>query len=315
MGRNAMVNKLHNILLIDNEPISIKSLQSLLSKADYKLELAPNAQSGYQILEADPKKYSAIILGLNSNDSNLKLLQQINSNDELKTIAKIIRGVSADSEELELCIRSGARYYLPANISKEDLAQVIATAVRDQERYMSVEKSASTTKPLKALTEAVFKIQNLEQAQSLAVLLANECPNPNLAAVGINEILINAIEHGNLGITYNEKTQLANIDAWLKEVNRRLLLPENQHKYVTVKFSKNPTHIHIRIVDEGNGFSWDQYQSLNNKRVLHNHGRGIVMARNLSFESLIYHGSGNDVECIIPLDNAKSSNFIGVFSN
>lgn len=298
-----MVNKTHHILLIDNEPVSIKHLQGLLSKEDYKVELAHDSQRGYQILQAHPEKYSAIILGLNSNDSNLKLLQQINSNSDLKTIAVIVRGVSADSAELELCIRSGARYYLPANISKEDLIQVIATAARDQERYMSVEKSVGTTKPLKVLTEAVFKIQNLEQAQSLAALLANECPNPSLAAVGINEILINAIEHGNLGITYNEKTQLANIDAWLKEINRRLALPENQHKYVTVKFSKSPTRIHIRIVDEGNGFNWNQYQSLDNKRVLHNHGRGIVMARNLSFESLIYHGNGNEVECIISLDN------------
>lgn len=152
------------------------------------------------------------------------------------------------------------------------------------------------------LADATFKIQNLDEAKNLAELLAEECPNPILAALGINEILINAIEHGNLGITYNEKTQL-DISQWLAEINRRLAMPENKNKFVTVKVHRSPSQINIRITDEGDGFDWLQYQTADKKEVLHNHGNGIIMAHNLSFQSMIYHGKGNDVECIILLTN------------
>lgn len=159
---------------------------------------------------------------------------------------------------------------------------------------------SKTSNDFDVLSDATFKIQNLHEAKNLAALLSNECPNPSLAAVGINEVLINAIEHGNLGITYNDKTKL-DTAGWLAEVDRRLEMPENKNKFVTVKFKKSASQISITIKDEGNGFDWIQYQTLDQNRATNNHGHGIIMARNLSFESMSYHGSGNEVECIILL--------------
>ena len=41
--------------------------------------------------------------------------------------------------------------------------------------------------------------------RDLATLLSNICPDPQRVVVGMSELLINAVEHGNLGITYDEK--------------------------------------------------------------------------------------------------------------
>lgn len=162
-------------------------------------------------------------------------------------------------------------------------------------------KKNSHNELLNTLVSATFKIQTLADAQAATTFLANQCPNPRLASVGISEMLLNAIEHGNLNINYRYKTQLHETTEWLKEIEHRLASPKYRNKFVTVVFNKTKANINIRITDEGQGFDWHKYEKLDNNRLFDSHGRGIALARSISFERLIYHGNGNDVECIIAL--------------
>lgn len=295
-------NKRWNLLVVDNNQEAVQYLKNLLADSPYNIESIQDGESGFNLLLQAPEHFAAVILGQDIlNINGIRLLHKINSCSSLKIIPVILEASSGTIEEMELCIRAGARYYIPKPIDKSMLPALIDTAIRDQERYKSAEQATWHAKPLNTLISATFKIQTLEDAQNLATLLANECPNPRLAAVGISEILINAIEHGNLNISYHEKTKLHETAEWLAEIERRLALPENKDKVVLVQFNKNPGHINIRITDAGQGFDWRQFQNLDSKRVFDNHGRGIIMARSLSFENMIYHGNGNDVECIIPL--------------
>lgn len=296
------VSKRWNILLIDNNPDNVAFLQNMLDISPYNIVSINDGEEAFNLLLQTPDEFSAIILGQNIlNVNGIRLLHKINSCSALKIIPIIMEANSGTLEEMEICIRAGVRYFLPKPIDKATLPLVIKTAISDQERYKKAEESTWHSKPLNTLTNAKFKIQTLYEAQAVATLLANECPNPRLAAVGISEILINAIEHGNLNISYHEKTQLHESTMWLHEIERRLALPENADKYVTVVFTKTDGHINIRITDKGKGFDWRQFQTLDTSRVYDNHGRGIIMAQNLSFETMIYHGLGNDVECIIPV--------------
>jgi len=295
-------SKRWSLLVIDSNHDAVNYLQNLLDDSPYTIVSTSDGEEGFNILLKEPTQFSAIILGQNiQNINSVRLLHKINSCSSLKTIPVIMEAFTGTLEEMEICIRAGVRYYIPKPIDKNTLPKLINTAIRDQERYIEVEQSVFTSKPLNTMIAAQFKIKNLYDVQLLSALLANECPNPRLAAVGISEILINAIEHGNLGITYAEKTKLHETSKWLAEIELRLALPENQDKFVDVTFNKTNGRIIIRIKDQGQGFDWRQFQTLDSKRVFDNHGRGIIMARNLAFEDLIFHGSGNDVECIIPL--------------
>ncbi|HLD95062.1 MAG TPA: response regulator, partial [Alphaproteobacteria bacterium] len=51
----------------------------------------------------------------------------------------------------------------------------------------------------------------------------------------------------------------------------------------------------IRIKDQGNGFDWKKYLELSPERATDPHGRGIAMAKTLSFSRLEYQGCGNEV--------------------
>lgn len=293
----------NTLLVIDNNQEAIKNIQSILANHPYDIVATHNGTEGYNLLIDQPDLFSAVILGQDIEQINsIKLLHKINSSSVIKTIPVIIETITGSLEEIEKCIRAGARYCIPETMDRITLPQIIATAIRDQARYRAAEHAVLEAKPIgNTLQNATFKLRTLVEAQLVANLIAGECPNPCLAAVGITEMLINAIEHGNLGISYSEKTKLHEQEAWLPEIERRLQLRENLEKFVTVVFDKTASHINIRIIDQGNGFNWRDFQTLDTKRVFDNHGRGIVMARSLAFESLIYHGNGNDVECIIPL--------------
>ena len=141
---------------------------------------------------------------------------------------------------------------------------------------------------------AISRIKSFEDAQQLADSIAEKFAAPNLISMGILELLLNAIEHGNLNIGHDEKCRLHQQGIWHQEVNRRINLPENSAKYVEVELSHQEKYVSIKITDQGQGFNWQQYQQ---KNILgkNTHGRGILIAKSLAFTNLEYIGCGNQV--------------------
>lgn len=150
------------------------------------------------------------------------------------------------------------------------------------------------------LLSGLFRFRCLGEAHELANFFAHSCPNPRMAIVAISEILVNAIEHGNLGITGNEKSKLQHENTWLKEIDRRLQLPEHIHQYVEVKFTRTETEITLQVTDQGKGFNWQEID-IERTNTHSTRGRGIFMANSV-FKHLEYSALGNEVTCVIALD-------------
>jgi hypothetical protein len=117
--------------------------------------------------------------------------------------------------------------------------------------------------------------------------------------------MINAVEHGNLEISYEEKTRLFEVDGWDSEVRRRLSEPPYADRQVRVEFERLRDRIQVTITDEGRGFDWCQYLDIDPARLHHQHGRGIAMSRLISFDDVKYSGAGNQVSVGILLDEAN----------
>jgi anti-sigma regulatory factor (Ser/Thr protein kinase) len=160
---------------------------------------------------------------------------------------------------------------------------------------------------LSLITDATFTYQNLQQAYDLGTMLANTCPDPTRTVVGLTELLVNAIEHGNLGITYEEKSKLNAVGNWSEEVDRRLADPENAEKRAVVRFERVGSEIHFTIKDEGKGFNWTPFLEVEPQRAFDTHGRGIAMANLLSFDRLEYIGSGNEVRATVKVGTTAGS--------
>jgi anti-sigma regulatory factor (Ser/Thr protein kinase) len=124
--------------------------------------------------------------------------------------------------------------------------------------------------------------------------VAQLCPEPQRVVTGISELLLNALEHGNLKIGYEEKSRLMRNGEWQQEVERRLDAPDNAEAYIELEFDVNDERVLIRVSDQGEGFDWRPYMELDPKRAFDPHGRGIALARLSSFDTLDYRGCGNE---------------------
>lgn len=133
-------------------------------------------------------------------------------------------------------------------------------------------------------------------ARTITALCAVSHKNVEL---GLNEVFLNAIEHGNLGITGFEKENLKKANAWDTEIHQRLQDPLYQYKCVDVVVEITPTIITIKVSDQGNGFDWKQFEK--NPFILSQdyYGRGLFMARSLCFDEMAFSEKGNQVYCSI----------------
>jgi anti-sigma regulatory factor (Ser/Thr protein kinase) len=151
---------------------------------------------------------------------------------------------------------------------------------------------------------ARYRVRTLEEARCLAAALGAACTAPERAGMGIAELLVNAIEHGNLGITFEEKAELLSAGRWKKELDLRLALAENAGKCVEVGFWREGAELVVRVRDQGKGFDPMRFLSLDETRAFYPNGRGIALARQIAFASIQYVGCGNEVEVRLPAAGA-----------
>ena len=112
----------------------------------------------------------------------------------------------------------------------------------------------------------------------------------------ITEILVNAVEHGNLGISFEEKSGLILDGMWEDEIEYRQSSPQNCNKKVEVSIERMPDFIKMLVKDEGNGFDPSPYIYLDSARAHKVNGRGIYLA-GLAFDKIEFLGKGNEVAC------------------
>ncbi len=87
------------------------------------------------------------------------------------------------------------------------LLAIVGTPLQDAASKKKLRAEVSKHRGVMGLMEeARFRLCTFEEAKNLAFLIANCFPDPRSAVYGLNELLINAVEHGNLGITYDEKS-------------------------------------------------------------------------------------------------------------
>lgn len=115
-------------------------------------------------------------------------------------------------------------------------------------------------------------------------------------SIGITEMLINAIEHGNLELSYQEKTQLLDDESYYDELKRRKQLPRYKDRKVGVRFTVNDESLTVCIQDDGKGFDWRGLPPTRD-RVTDVHGRGICMTR-YYFDEVHFNDKGNEVTLV-----------------
>lgn len=128
--------------------------------------------------------------------------------------------------------------------------------------------------------------------------------------ISLREILVNAIEHGNLAVTYEEKTDAQQDGDFLEFLRMRQQDPRYKDRKVLVEYLFDQNKVAYQITDEGAGFDHavllsDDSDSANENFL--SHGRGITMTKNI-FDLVRYNETGNRVLLVKHLSETEVEN-------
>jgi PAS domain S-box-containing protein len=168
------------------------------------------------------------------------------------------------------------------------------------------ERKRTVARTMTLLRHGRFELQTLTEAKNLAELLAYAFPDPSRTQLGLTELLVNGVEHGNLGISYDEKSTFLDQGRFEAELIRRLALPEHRDKRVHITVERTDRNLEMTILDDGSGFDWRRYLDLDHRRADESHGRGIAMAKAVSFDQLDFQGCGNQVVVSVSLNGVHT---------
>ena len=110
---------------------------------------------------------------------------------------------------------------------------------------------------------------------------------------GFTEMIMNAYEHGNLGINFEKKQQLLENEKYHDFINQE----EKKHKdkNIMIQYYNVNGMLVLNIQDEGKGFDTNILKDLfvkDNETMFH--GRGIKISSS-DFDFVIYNDVGNSV--------------------
>ncbi|WP_347989832.1 response regulator [Methylomonas sp. AM2-LC] len=291
------MNPITHVLLVEDQEIIATVIADLLSLQGFQVSVYADGLLAWEHLQNTAINYDLILLDINIPSlDGMQLLVRIKNDSRLANIPVIFETGIEDKESIREGLQKGAYYFLTKPIQPDLLLAVVNAAIQQKIEFSAmVAKVKRAERPLALLQNGIFHFRELDEARLLANYLAIACPDAERSVIGLQELLINAVEHGNLGITYQEKSRLLLSNRWQQEVAGRLNMPQYSQRFVEVQFERQAQAIRFMITDQGQGFNWHEYLDFSTERAFDLHGRGIAMAKLMSFDQLQYQGNGNTV--------------------
>lgn len=284
------------VLVVDDNPSVQFFLREVIAAAGHQAVEANDGLTAYEQYQKHSPHLILADLHLEGM-SGLDLLAEIRRQDPDVIFVLMTALGSEDSARQALELK--ASNYLTKPLRFETIVSLL-------DKYASVFKSRELRHEVSTRItrrEVVLKLENrLDLVSESADLLVAEAgtalPRKERPGIhlGLYELIVNAIEHGNLGITYDEKRRcLLESPYRLTElVTRRAQEPGRANRRVTIEYKQDEHTMEWTITDEGDGFDWSEVPNPleNNEEALN--GRGIFLAR-YQFDDLTYLGAGNKV--------------------
>ena len=123
--------------------------------------------------------------------------------------------------------------------------------------------------------------------------------------LALSELVVNGIEHGHCGISFDEKTKFLNMGKSVIDlVSEKCKDPQIAAKRVHFEWDSTISGTIFSIRDEGEGFDVSNIkEKVKEDDPLSQHGRGILMAEAFS-ESVKYNDIGNEVKITVKHDDS-----------
>lgn len=293
-----MDNKTPKSLVIDDD-VSLSELMKIkLEAVGHFVSTAGNGQEAWDMLEKKQQVAFDIIIVDREMPvmDGIEFVKKVKSDRRFKHIPVIMQTSHGQPEKIKEGLEAGVFYYLLKPTEDKVFYSVVQSAQKESFQQQALRQDLKKQlSGFSKLIAAEFQYKTLEEGRNLACFIANCYPDPSRVIPGLSALFINAVEHGNLAIGFDLKSELIKTDQWMNEISKRQDDKTYSDRYVTIKLIKNDSEIVVTVTDQGEGFDWKQYLELNPARALDVNGRGIALANSVSFDKIIYNEKGNSV--------------------
>jgi CheY-like chemotaxis protein/anti-sigma regulatory factor (Ser/Thr protein kinase) len=292
---------LPQILVVDDDPVNLEILCEHLSALRARIVTAQSGEAAWLQLLRHGSEFDLVLLDrMMPAPDGMEILRRIKHSPLARSLPVVMQTGAATPDQVAEGLQAGAYYYLTKPFNHEALLAIVRAALyARQEQLALAQRVERHDDALRLALEGRFAFRSITDARALAHTVSHLAEAPEMAAIGLMELMTNAIEHGNLGISYAQKSELIAAGTWYGELDRRLALPENAQLRGILSFQVGAGTVRFEIADQGPGFDWLPYLQLDPGRAFDPNGRGIAMARMLSFAELEYLGPGNRVAATV----------------
>ena len=289
------------ILAVDDDPVNLHIIGEVFKREPVTITYAESGEHALRMLADPASAFDVVLLDrMMTGLDGIEVLRRMKADARLSHTPVVMQTAAAAPDQVCEGLTAGAHYYLTKPYAPSTLRTIVRAALEHARDRRELEARAGNfVEALCLLDHAEFVLRTHSDAQRVAGFVAQLCPNPRGAVLGIAELMINGIEHGNLGITCAEKAALLREDRLAQELARRHELPQYAGRRVCLTFDRGPEELRFVVSDEGRGFDFRNYQQLDPARAFEPNGCGIALARMLSFTRLEYQGVGNVVVATI----------------
>lgn len=294
------------IMTVDDDVINLEILNKNLKDAGFKSISFEDGDLAWEYLMNHPEEVDIVLLDkMMPRMNGMEVLRRMKASEKLKNIPVILQTGDMGVEQTREGLSAGAYYYLEKPFDPSIMVALVNAAIRDQFQKNDMRTTVKEEKTIASmLLDGRFRYKTIEEAKKLAAILAQHAQNPGEMGIALAEIMINAVEHGNLGIGYDEKSVLMAENRLEQEINNRMQRPEYNKKVVCVRFQREAGNSIITINDEGNGFRWQEFLQFDPMRLTDLNGRGIATAILMGL-TVEYRDNGSTACCTYKLAPEK----------
>jgi CheY-like chemotaxis protein len=284
-----------SILVIDDEGPVREVLKLALGDRGYRVYEAEDGRRGVEVFT--DHKPDIVITDVNMPEmTGIEVTQDIK---KLDTGADVVIMTGFGSEDLLIeALRAGASNYIKKPIVFKELFTIldgIYLKKSIKKRYEVLKDNLVEEQKIIAIDNDVTKVWGTVNQVLFNLPPRLQDRHVEGAKLGLYEVIVNAIEHGNLGITYEEKEKTLNDGSYHSLLQERLGRANEQGKKVFIQSTLNGSGVTIEVRDEGIGFDFTKLAPmLDTEGIMSAHGRGILLA-SLYYDRVEYVDPGNKV--------------------
>jgi DNA-binding response OmpR family regulator len=291
------------ILAVDDDPVNLHIIGEVFKREPVTITYAQSGESALQLLSDPLRSFDVVLLDrMMTGLDGMEVLRRMKAEPRLSHTPVVMQTAAAAPDQVCEGLTAGAHYYLTKPYAPSTLRTIVRSALEHARDRRDLETRAGyVAEAMGHLDRAELSVRTHAEAQRVAAFVSQLCPEPKAAVLGLAELMINGIEHGNLGISCAEKARLMREDRLGKELALRHALPQLALRHVHLRFERSTDELLFEVRDEGAGFDYTKYLELDPERAFEPNGRGIALARMMSFTRLEYQGMGNVVLATITL--------------